>query len=327
MIIYTPAKAADRIPIVDLAPYLSGDTEAKKTVAWEVHKASRETGFFYIRNHGVPFERMEQHLELARMFFDLPAKEKNRVHINKSTCNRGYEPIAAQTLDEGSPPDLKEGFLIGNDLDENHPYVKQEVPNTGSNQWPEQPEGFKDSFNEYVDMMRDLGRTLAKVLALSLDLTEAYFDEGLTEPVMVGRLLHYPSQDSEIVANQLGAGAHTDWSMLTMLLQDDVGGLEVQNSEGDWISAPPKEGTFVVNLGEMMRVFTNGIYRSNMHRVVNNQSGESRYSCPTFFDPDYFYKVKCVPTCIPESGKLDFPETTAGEHVANMYEKTYGKSV
>ena len=326
MIIYTPAKAAERIPVIDLSPYLSGDTEAKKTVAWEVHKASRETGFFYIRNHGVPFERMEQHLELARMFFDLPAKEKNRVHINKSTCNRGYEPIAAQTLDEGSPPDLKEGFLIGNDLDENHPYVKQEVPNTGSNQWPEQPEGFKDSFNEYVDMMRDLGRTLAKVLALSLDLTEAYFDEGLTEPVMVGRLLHYPSQDSEIVANQLGAGAHTDWGMLTMLLQDDIGGLEVQNSEGDWISAPPKESTFVVNLGEMMRVFTNGIYRSNMHRVVNNQSGKSRYSCPTFFDPDYFYKVKCVPTCIPESGKLDFPETTAGEHVAYMYEKTYGKS-
>ncbi|MDE0156678.1 MAG: isopenicillin N synthase family oxygenase [Gammaproteobacteria bacterium] len=326
MIIYTPAKAAERIPVIDLSPYLSGDTEAKKTVAWEVHKASRETGFFYIRNHGVPFERMEQHLELARMFFDLPAKEKNRVHINKSTCNRGYEPIAAQTLDEGSPPDLKEGFLIGNDLDENHPYVKQEVPNTGSNQWPEQPEGFKDSFNEYVDMMRDLGRTLAKVLALSLDLTEAYFDEGLTEPVMVGRLLHYPSQDSEIVANQLGAGAHTDWGMLTMLLQDDIGGLEVQNSEGDWISAPPKESTFVVNLGEMMRVFTNGIYRSNMHRVVNNHSGKSRYSCPTFFDPDYFYKVKCVPTCIPESGKLDFPETTAREHVAYMYEKTYGKS-
>ena len=327
MIIYTPAKAADRIPIVDLAPYFSGDIEAKKAVAWEVHKASRETGFFYISNHGIPAERMEQHLELARIFFDLPAEEKIRVHINNSSCNRGYEPIAAQTLDEGSPPDLKEGFLIGNDLDENHPYVKQGVPNTGSNQWPEQPEGFKDSFNEFVDMMRDLGRTLAKVLALSLDLTEAYFDEGLTEPVMVGRLLHYPSQDSEIVANQLGAGAHTDWGMLTMLLQDDVGGLEVQNSEGDWISAPPKEDTLVVNLGEMMRVFTNGIYRSNMHRVVNNQSGKSRYSCPTFFDPDYFYKVKCVPTCIPESGELDFPETTAGEHVAYMYEKTYGKSV
>ena len=116
MIIYTPAKAADSIPVIDLDPFFSDDIEAKKAVAWEVHKASRETGFFYINNHGIPVERMKQHLELARMFFDLPAEEKIRVHIKNSSCTRGYEPIAVQTLDEGSPPDLKEGFLIGNDL-------------------------------------------------------------------------------------------------------------------------------------------------------------------------------------------------------------------
>lgn len=327
MIIYTPAKAPDSIPIIDLAPYFSDDTEDKKAVAWEVHKASRETGFFYIKNHGIPVERMAQHLELARTFFDLPAEEKNRVHIKNSPCTRGYEPIAVQTLDEGSPPDLKEGFLIGNDLHANHPYVKQGVPNTGANQWPEQPEGFKDSFNEYIDLMRDLGRTLSQLVALSMGLSEFYFDQGLREPSMVGRLLHYPVQDTEIVANQIGAGAHTDWGMLTILLQDDIGGLEVQNSDGDWIKAPPMEGTFIVNLGEMMRVYSNGSYRSNMHRVVNNLSGRSRYSCPTFFDPDYFYKVKCVPTYMPESAEPDFPETTVGEHIASMYEKTYGKAV
>ena len=102
-------------------------------------------------------------------------------------------------------------------------------------------------------------------------------------------------------------------------------GLEVLNADDEWIQAPPIEGTFIVNLGEMVRVLTNGMYRSNYHRVVNNQSGRSRYSCPTFFDPDYFYKVKCVPTCVPESGETDFPETTVGEHIAYMYEKTYGR--
>jgi isopenicillin N synthase-like dioxygenase len=326
MIIYTPAKAPDSIPLIDLAPYFSGDTEAKKAVAWEVHKAARETGFFYIKNHGIPVERMKEHLELARSFFNLPAEEKDKVHIRNSSCTRGFEPIAAQTLDEGSSPDLKEGFLIGNDLDENHPYVKQGVPNTGRNQWPEKPEGFKDSFSEYIDLTRDLGRTLSQLIALSMGLDESYFDDGLIEPSMVGRLLHYPSQDQGITANQIGAGAHTDWGLLTILLQDDIGGLEVQNSEDDWIKAPPIEGAFVVNLGEMMRVLTNGLYRSNMHRVVNNESGRSRYSCPTFFDPDYFYKIKCVPTYMPESGKTNFPATTAGEHVAYMYEKTYGKS-
>ena len=325
MHIYTPAKAPDSIPIIDLAPYFSKEVEAKKAVAWEVHKAARETGFFYIKNHGMPLERMEKHLELARTFFDLPAEEKDKVHIRHSPCTRGYEPAAAQTLDEGSPPDLKEGFLIGNDLDENHPYVKQGIPNTGSNQWPEHPEDFKDSFIEYVDLIRDLGRTLAKLLALSMDLPESYFsDEDLAEPLMIGRLLHYPPQEQEIVANQLGAGAHTDWGLLTFLLQDDIGGLEILNADGDWIKAPHIEGTFVVNLGEMVRVLTNGAYRSNMHRVVNNQSGRSRYSCPTFFDPDYFYRVKCVPTYMPEAGEPDFPEMTVGEHIAHMYEKTYG---
>lgn len=326
MIVYRPAKAADSIPVIDLAPYFSDDLEKRKTVAWEVHKASRETGFFYIKNHGIAAERLAQHLQLARTFFDLPPEEKDKVHIRNSACTRGYEPAAAQTLDEGSPPDLKEGFLIGNDLDESHPYVQQGVPNTGPNQWPDQPEGFKDSLNEYVDLMRNLGRTLASLVALSLELPEDYFSkEDLAEPLMIGRLLHYPPQEQQIVANQLGAGAHTDWGLLTMLLQDDIGGLEVLNADDEWIKAPPIEGTLVVNLGEMVRVLTNGLYRSNYHRVVNNQSGRSRYSCPTFFDPDYFYKVKCVPTCMPESGEPDFPETTVGEHIAYMYEKTYGR--
>ena len=327
MIIYQPAKAAESIPVIDLAPYFSSDLATRKKVAWELHKAARETGFFYAINHGIPPERLDQHLELARKFFSLPDDVKNSVHIDNSSCTRGYEPAAAQTLDEGSPPDFKEGFLIGNDLDENHPYVKQGIPNTGPNQWPDQPAGFKDEFNEYMGLVRDLGRTLARLFALSLELPETYFsDEDLANPLMIGRLLHYPPQKAEIVGNQLGAGAHTDWGMLTMLLQDDIGGLEVRNSDGNWIKAPPIPGSLVVNLGEMARVLTNGLYRSNMHRVVNNESGRSRYSCPTFFDPDYFYKVKCVPTCMPETGEPEFPETTVGEHIAYMYEKTYGLS-
>lgn len=326
MIIYTPAKAADRIPLIDLGPAYLDDLESRKAVAWEIHKAARETGFFYVENHGISSERLEQHLDLARTFFNLPHEEKCKVHIDNSSCTRGYEPAAAQTLDEGSPPDLKEGFLIGNDLDESHPYVQQGVPNTGPNQWPEKPEGFKASFNEYMDLMRELGRKLSSLLALSLELPETYFsEEDLADPLMIGRLLHYPPQEHGVIENQLGAGAHFDWGLLTMLLQDEIGGLEVLNSDGDWIQAPNIPGTLVVNLGEMIRVLTNGLYRSNMHRVVNITGGRSRYSCPTFFDPDYFYKVKCVPTCLPESGELEFPETTVGEHIAYMYEKTYGK--
>lgn len=174
--------------------------------------------------------------------------------------------------------------------------------------------------------MYRLGRHLLGFLALSLDLSEDYFAEGLVEPQFTSRLLHYAPHPKNAKFNQLGAGAHSDWGLITMLLQDDIGGLEVQNVAGDWIAAPPIPGTFVVNLGELVQVLTNGLYHSNLHRVINNSSERSRYSVPIFFDPDYFYRVKCVPTLWPEAGEPDFPETTVGEHIAYMFRKTYGLS-
>jgi isopenicillin N synthase-like dioxygenase len=324
MIIYTPPKAPDSIPVIDLTTSFSDDPAARRDVAWQVHKACRETGFFYIANHGVPAEVMEAHLDLARTFFALPIEEKLKADARNSSCTRGYEVVGVQTLDDGSPPDLKEGFVIGCDLDETHPYVRDGVPNCGSNQWPDNPTGFRDSFNRYMLEMDRLGRHLVGVLALSLDLPETFFDEGLKEPLFNSRLLHYAPQPDDAVFNQMGAGAHTDWGLITILLQDDVGGLEVENADGEWLSAPPIPGTFIVNLGELIRILTNGLYHSNMHRVLNNKSGRSRYSTPTFYDFNYFYKVRCVPTLLPENGEPEYPETTVGEHIAAMYRKTYG---
>lgn len=324
MIIYTPPKAAESIPLIDLGPSFSGDLQARKGVAWELHKAAVDTGFFYIENHGVPQEMLDGQLALAKAFFDLPLAEKHKVDVAKSNCTRGYEAPGLQTLDDGSPPDLKEGFLIGNDLASDHPYVVAGVPNCGSNQWPDKPVGFRATYEAYIEEMFRVGRHIHRLLALSLDMPEDYFDEGLVEPLFNGRLLKYAPQPENAAFNQIGAGAHTDWGMITILLQDSVGGLEVENADGDWIAAPPIPGTFVVNLGEMVRVLTNGLYRSNMHRVLNNHSGVDRYSVPTFFDPNYFYEVKCVPSLMPENGKPDFPPTTVGGHIADMYRKTYG---
>lgn len=324
MIIYTPPKPAEFIPIVDLGPSFSNDAAARKAVAWELHKAAVDTGFFYIENHGVSQEMMDGQIALAKSFFDLPLSEKRKIDVSNSNCTRGYEEPGLQTLDDGSPPDLKEGFLIGNDLPADHPYVLASVPNCGANQWPEKPAGFREAYEAYIAEMFRVGRHIHRLIALSLDLPEDYFDEGLIEPLFNGRLLKYAPQPDTAEFNQIGAGAHTDWGMITILLQDSVGGLEVENSVGEWIAAPPIPGTFVVNLGEMVRVLTNGLYRSNMHRVRNNQSGVDRYSVPTFFDPNYFYEVKCVPSLMPTSGKPDFAATTVGGHIAEMYRKTYG---
>lgn len=324
MIPYTPPKAATSIPLIDLQGSYSPSLGDRKAVAWEIHKACRDTGFFYVKNSSVTPKSMAAHLDLARQFFALPLEEKRKVDVSLSSCTRGWEGMAAQVLDEGSPPDLKEGFLVGADLDADHPFVKQDVPNTGRNQWPAQPEGFRTHFNSYLDETLVLGKHLMSLLALSLELPENYFAPGLDEPLYTSRLLHYPPHPIDAAANQLGAGAHTDWGTLTMLLQDDIGGLEVQNADGDWIKAPYIPDTLIINLGEMVPVLTNGLYHSNMHRVLNNHSGRDRYSAPTFYDPHYFYEVKCVPTCLPESGIPKFPATTVGAHIAAMYRKTYG---
>ena len=139
-------KAAEFIPVIDLAPSFSSDQAARSAVAWEIHKACRETGFFYIKNHGVSEALCDNILEMARAYFALSIEEKLEIDVRLSNCTRGYEPAGAQTLDEGSPADLKEGFVIGCDLDETHPYVKNGVPNCGANQWPRNPPGFRDLY-------------------------------------------------------------------------------------------------------------------------------------------------------------------------------------
>ncbi|HKT86368.1 MAG TPA: 2-oxoglutarate and iron-dependent oxygenase domain-containing protein [Novosphingobium sp.] len=324
MIVYTPPRPAETIPVIDLEPSFGSDLAQRKAVAWEIHKTARDTGFFYIKNHGVPQAMMDGQLNLARSYFALPMEEKMKLDARQFPCTRGYEVMGLQTLDDGSPPDLKEGFLLGLDLDENHPYRRDGVPNCGPNQWPVEPAGFRDRYEAYLGEMFRLGRHLMGLLALSLDLPEDYFADGLKEPLFNSRLLRYAPQPENAAFNQIGAGAHTDWGMITILLQDDIGGLEVENAAGEWISAPPIPGTFVINLGEMVRVLTNGLYHANMHRVLNNHSGKDRFSVPTFFDPNYFYEVRCADTCLPEDGEVKYPATTVGHHVAEMYRKTYG---
>lgn len=324
MLIYTPPRPATTIPMINLGPSLTGNPEQRKAVAWEIHKAARDTGFFYIKNHGVPLETMERQLDLARAFFRLPLEEKLKIDARKSSCMRGYECSGIQTLDEGSPPDLKEGYLLGCDLADDHPFVRSGVPNCGANQWPSKPVGFKEQYNAYLNEMLKLGRNLMGLLALSLDLPDDHFADGLKDPLFNSRMLRYAPQPADAAFNQLGAGAHTDWGMITILLQDDIGGLEVENAAGEWVAAPPISETFVINLGEMVRIFSNGLYHANMHRVLNNAAGTDRFSIPTFFDPGYFFKVSCAPTVVDEDAEPAYASATVGEHIANMYRKTYG---
>lgn len=176
----------------------------------------------------------------------------------------------------------------------------------------------------YFEAMRRLSERLMNGIALSLNLDETYFDTFKRDPVATLRLLHYPPQRENAAPNEKGAGAHTDWGALTLLLQDDVGGLQVfDKNSGEWIHADPVPGTFVVNLGDALANWTNDLYTSTLHRVVNT-SGRERYSVPFFYDGDADYEVVCIPTCLKLGEQPKYPPVTVEGHLMNMYRKSYG---
>jgi isopenicillin N synthase-like dioxygenase len=321
MIVYTPPSAAKTIPLVDFA--------ASK-VAWEIHKACRETGFFYVANHGVPQALVEAQFEWARQFFALPLEEKMLLHMKNSPSTAGYEPAGTQVLDsqdaaaEKAPPDLKEGFYYGMELADDHPWARKKIRGFGHNQWPAALPGFREQMLAYQAALRGLGNKLLAMLARSLELPEDFFVSYYDMPNTTLGLLRYRPHPANARPNQLGAGAHTDWGAITLLAQDELGGLEVRTVEGEWVEASPVPGTFVVNLGDLMQRWTNGLYRSNLHRVKNRSTTRERYSMPFFYGPRPDSRIECLPSCSDANNPPKFAPCTAAEHNYEMFRRSYG---
>jgi isopenicillin N synthase-like dioxygenase len=327
MVIYTPPKAATHIPVIDLAPSFADSAQQRKDVAWEIHKACRDVGFFYVRNHGVAPPLITEEFASAEKFFGLPLDRRMAVHMNNSRNRAGYEGIGGQTLDTDAPPDLKESFYTNLDLPDDHPYAASGARGYGGNQWPDPSllPGFREQQLAYHAAMRKLGFHLMRLIALSLDLPEDHFLPLYETPQCTLRIIKYPPHPQSSRFNQLGAGAHTDWGGITLLAQDDIGGLEVRNADGEWLAATPIPDTFVVNLGDMIARWTNGLYHSNMHRVLNNLgSGRDRYSVACFFSPDRNSTIACLPTCTDAENPPKFATCTAGEHLDEMFRRSYG---
>ena len=330
MLMYTPPSPATSIPVIDLSGSFTADVEARRKIAWEIHKACRETGFFYIRNHGVDPKLIDDQFAWTRRFFDLPLDQKNSIHMKYSPSTAGYEPVGGQVLDsqdidsEAAPPDLKESFYCLMELPDDHPWSQKRIRGFGHNQWPASLPGFREQMLSYQDAMRSVGDRVLSLLALSLQLSEDHFKPYYDMPTITLRLLRYPPHPKSARANQLGAGAHTDWGGITLLAQDGLGGLEVRNVEGKWISATPIPGTFVINLGDLMQRWTNNLYRSNMHRVKNNNSTKDRYSIPFFYSPRPDARIECLPNCSDADNPPQFVPCTAAEHIVEMFKRSYG---
>jgi isopenicillin N synthase-like dioxygenase len=315
----------DRLPVIDIAPLLSGGA-GRERVAAEIAQVCKAHGFFYVAGHGVDDALIADLEELSRAFFALPVEEKMRWRMELGgRAWRGFFPLAGE-LTSGKP-DWKEGLYLGTELAADHPLVVAGTPLHGPNLFPDLP-GFKEAILKYMEQVTRAGHALLEGVALSLGLEARYFvDRYTADPLILFRIFNYPSQPlpADLKGDEAaiwGVGEHTDYGLLTLLHQDSVGGLQVKSANG-WIAAPPIPGTLVCNIGDMLDRMTGGLYKSTPHRVARNTSGRDRLSFPLFFDPNFFVQVERI------EGLEAVDDSNSRWDGANvhMFEGTYGDYV
>jgi isopenicillin N synthase-like dioxygenase len=295
----------DQLPIVNLAGFSDG---AFARISAQIAAACRSVGFFYIVNHGVSPDLMRRAFKQSAEFFAQPKLKKAELAIEEVGGNRGYSGLLHEALDPKSGADFKEAFNIGLDLAPDDPEILSGAPFRTLNVWPDQP-SFKPTLLAYFDACSALANALHRVFAMDLGLPLDFFRDKLDRPMATLRLLHYPAGSGEI-----GAGEHTDYGNITLLATDDVGGLEVRTRAGDWIVAPPVSGAFVVNIGDCLMRWTNDVYVSTPHRVVN-RAGRERYSIAFFFDPNPEALVAAIPSCVAPGEAPRYPPILAADYL------------
>jgi isopenicillin N synthase-like dioxygenase len=313
------------LPVIDVSGLRSAADTDRKAVGRALKAACLDKGFFYMQGHGVPEPLRQSVFRQSEAFFALPEAEKNAIALEHSPCNRGYEPLRAQTLEIGQPPDLKEGFYSGPEIPAGDPRVLAGKFNHGPNQWPAALPGFRPVMEEYHGVMVALGRLVMGGIALALDLPRDAFAGFCKDELATLRLLHYPPQPANPEPGEKGCGAHTDFGTLTFLAQDDCGGLQVWDEAAGWMHAEPVAGSYVVNLGDMMARWSNGRFHSTLHRVVN-VSGRQRYSVPFFYLGNPDYPIRCIDTCLADGERPLHPDTTMEAHYQAMYRATYNET-
>ena len=278
--------------------------------------ACENVGFFYLKNHGVDEALIERTMDASRAFFALPRSEKERVKINSRS--KGWTDFAEETLDPSRQKvgGTKEGYYIGRQIEDGDPELATN-PLVGCNQWPQGPENWKETMLAYHEAMSDLGLRVVRLLSESLGMSPNHFDAFFDKPMATLRLLHYNQQASDPERGIYAAGAHSDYGMITLLLCDDVPGLQILQEE-KWIKVPPRQKTFIVNLGDMLQRWTNDRYRSTIHRVINT-SGKERYSIPFFYEPNF----DCVVSCLENCGEPQYAPITSGQHLLEKYSQTH----
>jgi isopenicillin N synthase-like dioxygenase len=326
-----------QVPVIDIAPFRDGDAAGKAKVARQVGEACRDIGFLIISGHGIDLALIERTDAVSRKFFDLPLEDKMAVVRPAMDVTRGYIPIETEAVaasrGEKTAGDLNESFMIGPvDVDPSDPYYTR--PEAGKhfhpNLWPAAPDGLRETYKAYYRAMGDLAARLMRIFALALELPETFFDDKIDRHISRLRIRNYPEQATPPKPGQLRAGAHSDYGSLTILKAEaNPGGLQVFNKEGEWVDVPIMEGTYIVNLGELMARWTNDAWVSTLHRVVNPPAehalGSRRQSIIFFHNPNYDADITCIPSCAGAANPPKYPPTTSGDHLRNQFVRTQAK--
>ncbi|GLT11206.1 isopenicillin N synthase family dioxygenase [Sulfitobacter porphyrae] len=312
----------DNIPIVSLAG-LADDAnsgERSKTVA-ALKEALEVSGFAYLSDHGVSEDLVERMRQQNVAFHDQPMEEKLKLKIN--AFHRGYMPMSTSTIVTSSvakvtKPNRSESLMFMHEVPEDAPYAGE--PLQGPNQFPENLPEVRSTALEYMTQMTALGARLAGGIAEALGLPRDWFKEHFDNPTLFLRLLHYPEQPDE--EELFGSAPHTDYGFVTLLKQDDVGGLEVRNKRNEWIPAPPIKGTFVMNVGDILAKWSNGRLVSTPHRV-RNLSRRDRYSQPFFYDPSMSALVACPEEMLDKGETAKMEPVLYGDYLLERLNKNY----
>jgi isopenicillin N synthase-like dioxygenase len=278
---YVQAKKTDfrSIPVIDISDLHAGNFTAE--IGKALHETSQQLGFIYVKGHGIPANVIDKARDSAYRFFRSDTKQKSTIAI--SPKHRGWLSPGDAKMQDHLKPDLKESFVWG--YQDSNGIAPSDHPLRGPNQWPSFIPELEECAMDYFRRAQHVAHLLMRGFAAGLNLDDDLFLKTSNRPLSRASFVYYPPQPESLGEDRFGVGPHTDFGVLTVLCQDSVGGLQVQTSDGEWIEAPPIDGTLVVNVGDLLSRWTDGAYKSTPHRVIN-KSGRERLSLVLAFDPN-----------------------------------------
>ncbi|KAB5570304.1 hypothetical protein GE09DRAFT_1102645 [Coniochaeta sp. 2T2.1] len=322
------------IPLIDFSKFLNGDDAQKQEVAKAILHGFQTAGFIYLSNIPITEETRTHVFGTSAKFFDQPLEDKMAKCWTTPEANRGYSAPGREKVSQltdpaevermrSAAPDIKESFEIGREGEKDHP-----------NQWPEEKDalaGFKSTMLDFFEQCKALHVEVMRAIAVGMDLDPGFFDGFVDVGDNTLRLLHYPAVDKKVFQvnpGQVRAGEHSDYGSITLLFQDNRGGLQVKSPNGKFIDATPIPGTCVVNAGDLLARWSNDTIKSTIHRVVEPPTVEgdihpARYSIAYFCNPNFKSHIEVLPGTYAAEEEKKYPGINSGQYLVQRLATTY----